>query len=125
MVDAGLACDPSYTGSCQPTYDMQKAAGMTGACAPTGLVCGFPQGTCGCVPPGGAVSLDGGPVTQTAHWVCTDLPSGCPAPRPRLGDGCATVGQLCDYAACWGGVQLGCTSDHTWEEAPATCPQGG
>jgi hypothetical protein len=121
--DAGLVCDPSVEAACQPTYDAQKSLTSMGSCAPPGLLCAFAQGTCGCVPPSGTPNVDGGPVTQTAKWNCVDLPAGCPFPRRHVGDGCVTPNEDCDYAACQGGVTLGCTSDHVWAELPSTCPQ--
>ena len=41
----------------------------------------------------------------------TDVPAGCPTPRPRLGDSCAAEGLWCDYSYSYtqgyGGPELG------------------
>jgi hypothetical protein len=119
-VDAGLACNPDYM-MCRASYDMQKALVATGACAPVGLICGFAEGTCGCVPPSDMPQLDGGPVTQASRWECVDLDSGCPFPRPHEGDGCPTPNEQCNYAVCQGGIELTCSSGHVWESLAVHC----
>jgi hypothetical protein len=77
-----------------------------GACDDTSIVCGYPEGRCGCLPCG---TITAGP-EATGYWNCREWSSvgdACPTPRPKLGDACSTEGARCDYDACCTGPSLG------------------
>jgi len=87
------------------------------SCSPAGLDCAYSQGQCNCTYTSPVIFLDGGlggPV-----WKCY-TPTGCPEPRPRIGDAC-TGTQTCDYGACYGGVAVQCSGSY-WKQAFVPCP---
>jgi hypothetical protein len=105
-------------GTTQPFWTVQPPAPMCetraaacparygdteGAACSVSLDCEYDEGVCGCEP-------CGGPVVGSGYWHCrpwTDVPAGCPVPRPHLGDACSVDGLRCDYTACCGGPSLG------------------
>jgi hypothetical protein len=109
MYSGGINCP---AGMCPASY------GSTADCSSQGLLCSYPQGTCACGfgfgPP---VLRDGG----GPFWTCGSSAPGCPEPRPDIGSACSTEGQMCDYAACEGGVALQCTGG-AWKRTFLPCP---
>lgn len=67
--------------------------------------CDYTAGTCIC-----ARSCGGPPDPNPppSHWICNANPTGCPLPRPRLGDACAQPELMCDYTVCCTGAQMIC-----------------
>jgi hypothetical protein len=86
------------------------------ACMPDGLDCAYAQGQCDCAPRPGPGAPGGGAV-----WQCFQ-PTGCPEPRPRLGDACSQPNLTCDYGACSGGIAVQCSASGYWQAAMEPCP---
>jgi hypothetical protein len=97
---------------CPATYaDAQSQT----SCTPPGLDCAYSDGQCNC-------SFGPLPGTgNTASWYCRAPGSGCPEPRPDLGQACTQEGLSCDYGACFGGIALDCTGGQ-WVEGGVACP---
>lgn len=119
---SGSACETTNPPACPADFASVKP--LT-ECSPLGLSCLYSEARCTCDPAPclGAcrVGPDGG--APPPVWIC-DLPadgSGCPIPRPRIGDACSQPSQLCDYGACTGGVAMQCTNG-AWQETFAACP---
>jgi len=58
-------------------------------------------------------------------WVCESPESGCPEPRPAVGDPCSEEGQSCDYGDCefpGGPIVMTCKSG-TWGAETALCAE--
>ncbi len=110
----GMTCPIN---SCPLTYDRITPGGH---CDPAGSSCGYPAGTCSCGSEGPIeINIDGGFAGPT--WHCMPATSVCPSPRPRLGTGCPSDGQFCNYGACVGGIAIQCTAG-AWQEAFTACP---
>ena len=83
-------------------------------CSPENLACEYTEGTCIC--------SHGAPVSQTPTWHCFPTQSGCPSPRPNIGDTCNAPSSLsCNYGACNGGVELQCKGG-VWQQVEVPCP---
>ena len=54
-------------------------------------------------------------------WLCSVPASGCPDPRPRLGEACSQPALFCDYGSCTGGIAVQCT-DGNWQREETACP---
>jgi hypothetical protein len=54
-------------------------------------------------------------------WQCSTPASGCPDPRPTIGDACSQPGLFCDYGSCTGGVAEQC-EDGSWQVVVTPCP---
>lgn len=78
------------------------------ACTDMGLTCEYATGVCYCT-----VDHTGAPQV----WTCFPT-SGCPYPRPRLGETCSTDGVQCDYSTCGASVQC---KDGTWHTGNGGC----
>jgi hypothetical protein len=107
QVQSAATCSGSQPdgGTCPATIaDVPNGA----ACTPKGLNCEYPTGLCDCI-----MDHTGAPLI----WTCFPQ-SGCPYPRPRLGDVCTTDGQQCDYGGC--GLSIAC-SQGTWHVGYGGC----
>jgi hypothetical protein len=78
------------------------------ACTEDNLECAYATGVCFC-------AMDHTGASQV--WACFPI-AGCPYPRPRVGDTCATDAQQCDYSLC--GASVMCT-DGTWHVGNGGC----
>lgn len=76
------------------------------ACTAPVRPCTFAEGSCFC-------GSDSG-------WHCLAAQTGCPFPRPRLGDDC-TGTLTCNYGACIGGNIEVC-KDGSWQSEGVICP---
>jgi hypothetical protein len=107
-------CTDAGAADCPSEYPL---ASVGDSCAPNGLVCSYPQGTCTCSP-GAPEAFDASPAS---HWKCFPVQTGCPTNRPRLGQSCTTKpGITCNYGACADGVEVHCV-DGIWEEVAESC----
>jgi hypothetical protein len=111
---------PPNPAACPATFG---AVPQGSSCSTQMLVCWYPQGECGCVPPlVGPVLLDAG----NDHWVCA-APANCPSPRPKFGSPCTQDGQVCDYGSCGrppSGVMVKCEQG-VWTPQMTPCPAAG
>ena len=110
------ASSPCSTGTCPTTYPTTGSPDGGVDCDPKGLVCSYPEGTCGCEPPGSATTGDAG-----LRWTCQPSQVGCPQPRPNIGTACGAASVTCNYGACAGGLELTCKSG-TWQPITTPCP---
>jgi hypothetical protein len=99
-------------GTC-PAHYTDVTEGAT--CTPDGLDCAYAEGQCDCT-----FSLPAGGTMPT--WHCFH-PTGCPEPRPRVGDACTPSqdGLMCDYGACMGGIAETCSNGY-WHWTMLPCP---
>ncbi len=107
QVQSAATCSSSQPdgGTCPATIaDVPNGV----ACTPSGQTCEYPTGLCYCT-----IDHTGAPLI----WTCFPQ-TGCPSPRPRLGDVCATDGQQCDYSTC--GSSIRC-SQGTWHTGNGGC----
>ena len=114
---SGCVIEPNPP-ACPATYASVPQGTSCSASFPAD--CSYPEGQCGCTVPSGPFPVDAAAV---AVWICDNPKVGCPRPRPRLGEACASAGLVCDYGSCTlpSGVQLEC-SGGLWVETPAPCP---
>jgi hypothetical protein len=101
----GANCSFGTTMGCPAAY-----AGLPRTvCSAPQADCDYAEGHCAC-----AVSCGGPPPLPDAgpSWICNPTPPGCPGPRSRYGDPCATEGQSCAYGLCCTSTMLTCTGGH-------------
>ena len=115
--DAGCSKDPE----CPPTFGAPDAAALP---VWRQLVCTYPEGTCSATQL--CMNEDG---SYSYAWVCrawTDVPPGCPVPRPLFGTTSCPDAALfgCDYSGCCGTPAIGYSEEcvqGVWMFEPENC----
>ncbi len=108
-VNAGVAA------AC-PGYQVNPSVPEGGTVCAAGTTCDYPQGRCQC--------------TATAPsfqptWHCVDPGAACTATRPRLGQPCTQLDQVCGYEACGVSPSFGvetCDAGEWVAAPPILCP---